>query len=393
MSSLAWIDFDEAERQRVQRIMEFFKERDSRDELGLGAIRDSIADHLFPGTSTIQTRLRYMLFIPWLYRMLEGTNDSEDRLRSKARELETRLIYALMTGGERGGVIGRDAGANLKRLPSWVYWAGLGTWGIRMFQGSTDSLLGALPGMRRSAVEPDDDKASSQSSTSLGIWHSGLPEQPEDLLDKANFSLTKDEAQFIKDRLKATNPDALLTKLATSGSDAECDNIWEHPQLSSFTERMRRLVDHGEKFSQAMHGGALLYNLQLSELRESVDLIERYREDIEKWAKEVNRSALSDWSLDEFWHEIKHPAHRVRQGAKQFVTQWLNLVLEHGNRIASSSDARELVERRERRLKSSRSRFANRSALDRWGGSSGVNRFNFRWPEAKSHLKDLANAG
>ena len=64
MSSLAWIDFDEAERQRAQRIMALFQEKESRDELGLGAIRDSIADHLFPGTSTIQTRLRYMLFIP-----------------------------------------------------------------------------------------------------------------------------------------------------------------------------------------------------------------------------------------------------------------------------------------------------------------------------------------
>jgi Family of unknown function (DUF6361)/Bacterial conjugation TrbI-like protein len=60
MSSLAWIDFDEAERQRAQRIMALFQERESRDELGLGAIRDSIADHLFPGTSTIQTRLRFV---------------------------------------------------------------------------------------------------------------------------------------------------------------------------------------------------------------------------------------------------------------------------------------------------------------------------------------------
>lgn len=39
MSSLAWIDFDEAERQRAQRIMALFQERESRDELGLGAIR------------------------------------------------------------------------------------------------------------------------------------------------------------------------------------------------------------------------------------------------------------------------------------------------------------------------------------------------------------------
>ena len=57
MSSLAWIDFDKAERQRAQRIMALLQERESRDELG-GAIQVSIADHLFSGD------LRYMLSIP-----------------------------------------------------------------------------------------------------------------------------------------------------------------------------------------------------------------------------------------------------------------------------------------------------------------------------------------
>ena len=38
MSSLAWIDFDKAERQRAQRIMALFQERESRDELGLGSV-------------------------------------------------------------------------------------------------------------------------------------------------------------------------------------------------------------------------------------------------------------------------------------------------------------------------------------------------------------------
>ena len=67
-----------------EQIMALFQERESRDELGLGAIRDSIADHLFPGTSTIQTRLRYMPFIPWLFRMLEGRDILESQLRTEA---------------------------------------------------------------------------------------------------------------------------------------------------------------------------------------------------------------------------------------------------------------------------------------------------------------------
>ena len=150
MSSLAWIDFDEAERQRAQRIMALFQERETRDELGLGAIRDSIADHLFPGTSTIQTRLRYMLFIPWLYRALEKREVPEAQLRAEARDTEIQLADALKAGGESNGIIGRDAGPRLQRLPSSVYWAGLGAWGIRVFPGSLDSLFVSLRGRGRS---------------------------------------------------------------------------------------------------------------------------------------------------------------------------------------------------------------------------------------------------
>src|SRR6202035_6164310 len=69
--TFAWLDFNTAERERTQRILALFEERETRDELGLGAIRDSFADHLFPGTSTIQTRLRYLFFVPWIYQDLE----------------------------------------------------------------------------------------------------------------------------------------------------------------------------------------------------------------------------------------------------------------------------------------------------------------------------------
>jgi len=60
-----------------------FTEKESRDELGIGSIRDAIADILFPGTSTIQTRLRYMLLLPWMYRELEKRNLSPSRSSPK----------------------------------------------------------------------------------------------------------------------------------------------------------------------------------------------------------------------------------------------------------------------------------------------------------------------
>jgi hypothetical protein len=391
MSSLAWLDFDEAERQRAQRIMALFQERESRDELGLGAIRDSIADHLFPGTSTIQTRLRYMLFIPWLYRALENREAPETQLQAEARDLEIRLADALKAGGESNGIIGRDAGPRLQRLPSSVYWAGLGAWGIRVFPGSIDSLFVALRGRKRlhRTYNGEDALADARAPT---IWIPILPHMPGDLLERAVFRLTAEEAQFLLDRLIATQPASLLAMLAREGVNADCEYIWTHPHLAAFPAAARRLVQHGEIFSHVMHGAALLYNLALSELRERDDWIDDYRERLQAWSAELNLGAVRSWSLDDFWNVVEHPAHAIHPAAKRFVTEWRELVLVGIEQVISAPAARQLVEERERRLKTSQSRYVNRAVRDRWTGSSGIGRLSFRWGQAKSHLRDIAHA-
>jgi len=391
VSSLAWIDFDEAERQRAQRIMALFQERETRDELGLGAIRDSIADHLFPGTSTIQTRLRYMLFIPWIFCMLGSRDAAPSLIMSEAREKENQLAEALKAGGESNGIIGRDAGPGLQRLPSSVYWAGLGAWGIRLFPGSIDSYFTSLRSLQPARTVRNDEDATS-APQAPPLWSPALPAAPKDLLDRAVFRLTVDEAQFIIDRLFASQPTALLTVLARDGIDADCSNIWEHPNLAAFPADARRLVRHGEIFSQVMQGAALLYNLALSELRAQDDWIADYQERVRAWATDLDLTVIRTWSLDDFWKAVEHPAHSIRPAAKRFVTQWLDLVVDGATAIETSPAARQIVEERERRLKTSQSRFANHAVRDRWTGASGVDRLSFRWGQAKSHLRDLAHA-
>ncbi len=371
--------------------MALFQERETRDELGLGAIRDSIADHLFPGTSTIQTRLRYMLFIPWIFCMLGSRDAAPSLIMSEAREKENQLAEALKAGGESNGIIGRDAGPRLQRLPSSVYWAGLGAWGIRLFPGSIDSYFTSLRSLRPArTVRNDEDAMSAPQAPPL--WSPALPAAPKDLLDRAVFRLTVDEAQFIIDRLFASQPTALLTVLARDGIDADCGNIWEHPNLAAFPADALRLVRHGEIFSQVMHGAALLYNLALSELRAQDNWIADYQERVRAWAADLDFAVIRAWSLDDFWKAVEHPAHSIRPAAKRFVTQWLDLVVDGATAIETSPAARQIVEERERRLKTSQSRFANHAVRDRWTGASGVDRLSFRWGQAKSHLRDLAHA-
>jgi len=391
VSSLAWIDFDEAERQRAQRIMALFQERESRDELGLGAIRDSLADHLFPGTSTIQTRLRYMLFIPWIFRMVENRDGSPNQLMTEARNLEIRLANALKAGGEAKGVIGSEAGASLRRLPSSVYWAGLGTWGIRHFPGSIDSYFSSIRDLRRGRQRLHESEDAASDVHVTRIWHSALPPMPKGLMEKTSFRLTTEEAQFIIDRLIAEQPEALLTKLARDGDKAECNYIWEHPNLASFPTSAYHLVKHSEIFSSMIHGAALVYNLQLSELRQKNEWVTSYEDRLRQWADSLDLSAIKSWSLDDFWKTIEHPNHTIRPAAKLFVTKWLELVRGDHPRSWQSRSARSLIEGRERFLKTSQSRFSNSAVRDRWGGRSGDERLSFRWPQAKAHLQDLVH--
>jgi hypothetical protein len=169
MSSLAWIDFDEAERQRAQRIVALFQERESRDELGLGAIRDSIADRLFPERARFRPACAICSSFPGCFACWKAGTFRKASCEPR-RALEIRLADALKRGGETNGVIGRDAGPRLQRQPSSAYWAGLGAWKTRQsalvlpeLQGAQAMPLEVVP--PRLADLPHPNEASSLTST------------------------------------------------------------------------------------------------------------------------------------------------------------------------------------------------------------------------------------
>ena len=135
-SSFSWLDYSEHDRRKMLDVVALFREADTRDELGLGAIRDAIADLLFPGTGTVQTRARYFLFVPWIHKRLERERIGSERAVAKGRRLEISLIDALAESADTRGVIGIDARKSLKLLPSTIYWRGLESWGIRLFRGT-----------------------------------------------------------------------------------------------------------------------------------------------------------------------------------------------------------------------------------------------------------------
>ena len=219
---LAWVDHDAEARDRTLRILSLFQERESRDELGLGGVRDSFADQLFPGTSTIQTRLRYMLIVPWVYMHLEEERVPADEFATRADIDERNLIEPLMASDDRAGVFGRTAGKRVKRLPSSVYWAGLGAWGIRVAPYSQDEYhrrIGEIYRSRDAAqrkanerTRRGDDREAVESPGQT--WHPRIPEPPDGFPGEIDFALTKEEAEFLLDRVLFSHPHSLLAHLA-----------------------------------------------------------------------------------------------------------------------------------------------------------------------------------
>jgi hypothetical protein len=389
--TLAWLDFSPAERERTNRILSVIQERETRDELGLGAIRDSFSDHLFPGTSTIQTRLRSMFFVPWIYLRLERQRIPSSEIAARARKLELDLTNPLLAEDDNAGVFGRLAKGALQRLPSAVYWAGLRQYGIGTYPGGREDYHRDLDSIYRRR-----DRARHESDSGRELyqftWHPKLPPAPSDFLEHPTFRLTSEEALFFKDCLMVCCPGSLLTFLAWHSEAAHVEFPWEHPVLASFSDAHREMLENARLFSMVAHGAAILYNLMLAEAGGRDELAADYRDLFREWLDDIgpDRRRLRDWDLRRFWEVARHPNHTIASGAREFVEFWTRLSIAGGRNLADRDDARCLIRNRESRLKGLRSRFRNRRALEQWGGAAGLRPLSYRWHNAVTFLVDLA---
>ena len=397
-STLTWIDHDSKAKERTLRILSLFQEKESRDELGLGSVRDSLADQLFPGTSTIQTRLRYMLFVPWIYHSLEENRLPADNFAPQAEEMERNLIQPLMDSDDQAGVFGKTSGKKIKRLPSSVYWAGLGVWGIRITPFSQDEYhrridetyrcRDALKALEKDAKARGDDIDVEQRMAALS-WHPRLPTPPNEFPSTITFTLSREEAEFIRDRIQVACPTSLLSFLALYCEPADTQAPWEHPDYGIFSEQHKELLTHARLFSDVMHGAALSYNVQLAMLRNHEGLVAEHQASFAEWTENLPLEEIRLWSLSRFWELTMDHGHTVNPQTRSFVQQWVDLTRKSPSGLLSNAEALSLVKRREMKLKGTRSRFRNQRALEQWGGYSGVGRLLYRWSNVKVLLNDL----
>ncbi len=384
MSSFAWLDFSESDRQKTLDVIDLFREKGTVDELGIGTIRDAIADLLFPGTSTIMTRARYYLFVPWIYLRHEKKKTASSEIAQAARKDEIALIDALIDGGDRRGVIGIDARASLKRLPSTVYWQALGVLGIRRYPRSREHYHRAMDSFHTKGDEVlrGDDKhviAGGQ----LRRWDASLPPAPLGFPRTATtMELSEEEANYLRERVMLAAPRSLFAFLVNHPvHDVEIPFPWEHPLRDQFSAQNRTELTHARNFAETLHGAALLYNLMLAEKNKDDDLVSAYDARMDDWVAELQsrQRDLAGWNHSEFWSLVHGTGSHITRPTEAFVTHWLAKVAgKDVSEIRSSKTARALVTAREKALKGPLARLDSTRSLN-WGGASSSERLDYRW--------------
>ena len=393
---LAWLDYSEADQRRAREIIAMFSQRESRDELGLGVIRDALSDTLFPGTSVLLTRARYFLFVPWLFREGARRGRRGTQLSSWVEQQERRLIGTLRSGGDLEGLIGRYAGSAVQNLPSDIYWNSLRRFGILRQEGTAAQTVG----FRQISGSLDD--ATEFLEHSDAVWAPSIPAAPGDFFSftHCDFALTPDEASWLAERIAEAVPDTMLQFLVTKGTrpSASARYVWEEPEADAATERVRDALEEARRFAVAMHGAALLYNVLLAERAEELGLAgyEGHRDDftarLDDWNREVEASDIGGWNLDLLWTLVADQGRPVAAPARAFVTHWVDLIRRRiGNGLADDHNARALVRNREFHQKRNQARLRNDRLMRQWGGASGSARLNFRWPVVAGLLDDIVD--
>ena len=393
-ATLTWLDLTASDRDRMRQVLDLFKEQGTVDEMGLGSLRDALSEALFPGTSTIQTRLRYVLFVPWIYRQLEARRTAASHVPTQLRKAELDLIGPLLENGTSQGVIGERARESLARQPSSVYWTALIRWGLflhEQHQGWYHThFTGLLHG--RSAEETADDPGVIRSRQPN--WHPRLPRPPQAFPYEVSFDLTQEEAAFLQGRLEDRCAGTLLAWLAREGSDAPSDGcFWDDSAATRAQAGLRHTIELARRFSLHVEGMPLLYNLLLAERRHSEhggddDLIDQYRQEIDEWA--AKEAVENFYDPNELWTFAASRQVSVPRLQRPFVETWSTRLTEIGPAaIADDRGLRSLIESRERQLKGPRARLHNPARLLDWSGRVGVGRMNFRWHRVHQMLLDL----
>ena len=301
---IGFIDFSKEERNKILATLKLLGTQTALDELGIGVIRDAYADILFPGISTIQTRAKYFVLIPYLFQHVGKQKLSSGRdVHKWLNSAEDKLVETLVknSDSEETGIIGKNALKQkrvVKMKPSSIYWNGLRTFEIVLKAGvSLTAACNISYSLYKKNAELEvksDGETFDDSTAGGGDTVLFSPISPDyDFEKSATITLTKKEAEFLSDKISKAilTKDSLLAFLIKN--KLRCNSFDEIP-VNILPAQIQHDYLMARTFSDFIIGAHIRYNVIFSEYKDE-EMINEFKQ----WRNEfVNRQFDLDMILD-----------------------------------------------------------------------------------------------
>lgn len=381
---IGWIDFSKEQRGKVLSVLKLLSEPGALDELGIGIIRDSFADVLFPGTSTIQTRAKYFFVVPYIMLEIEKHKKTKPHeFLSLLDQKEVELIDILDKDGAEG-VIGVDAREKLKRKPSSIYWNALKTYGFFANQGLTLSEyvkafctgrdnkqnIRSAGNNKRNSEEASDDADGVDGMHNF--WRIPVPEQ--NWREGLTIDLSQEEAAFLKQKIitMPNTKDSLMALVLRESRNDFCEygafNDLD-TLIPAMPEMMKNDYIMARDFAQFIYGAQIRYNVIFTKGQDD-EVLEAW----ESWKNEAPRIELE------------------RMFARLDVR---NLSLRHflkayQNTLSDEDELDKLIIAREKQLKgASRSKLINENMYQYDGKLINMGKLYYRFYNTQRIVRDI----
>lgn len=389
---LGWIDFSKEDRQKALDVINLLSEQGAVDELGIGIVRDAFANYFFPGTSTIQTRAKYFLIVPYVLReAVDGRygKDVNRILRAIDSEEKDCGIKLLEANPKAEGVIGTRVLPKgwVARKPSDIYWNGIRTYGIFCDYGlsipeyvsiamklNTQKSSAKLGNRNDEAEENEKDDSDAGDIMNVSFWN--LPIYHDDWRDNLTIELTNEEAFYLDKQIQKGAKGTLLEYVLKNRIDM---NKYEDfaSMAADLSEKVEEKLAYMMKlaceFNNLVYMARVRFNVMLSEEENEVAISEW-----DRLKPQVKRRANVDLSAVFNELELHNP------GTYLFLSK-----LQKAFKTLDIEAADELIKKRERQLKG-----INRAKLNRtkefdhskWVGGGEL---DYRFSNARRIINDI----
>ncbi|RGS79948.1 DUF6361 family protein [Coprococcus sp. AF21-14LB] len=389
---LGWIDFSKEDRQKALDVISLLSEQGAVDELGIGIVRDAFANYFFPGTSTIQTRAKYFLIVPYILRdAVDGRygKDVNRILRAIDTEEKECGIKLLESNPKAEGVIGTRVLPKgwVARKPSDIYWNGIRTYGIFCDYGlsipeyvslamklNTQKSSAKLGNRNDEAEENEKDDSDAGDIMNVNFWN--LPIYYDNWRDNLTIELTNEEALYLDKQIQKGAKGSLLEYVLKNRIDMNKyeDFVSMAADLSEkVEEKLSYMMKLACEFNNLVYMARVRFNVMLSEEENEVAVSEW-----DRLKPQVKRRANVDLSAVFNKLELHNP------GTYLFLSK-----LQEAFKALDIDAADELIKKRERQLKG-----INRAKLNRtkefdhskWVGGGEL---DYRFSNARRIINDI----